>query len=216
MLFRSIAHSQQVVRIDNERRTRLQPEAAKRLQTLIEEMAAGADAILLSDYQKGVLDPDLISLCVKLTGGKKPLTGNLKPAALGGHSSLTVLTLNLLEAKQATGASALDTDEDIVAAGKALLAKTGSANVLITRGSDGLSLFSAESPDSPTHVPARPVAVYDVAGAGDTVISAMTLALAAGATAVEAVTLANYAAAEAVKKVGVATVSRTEILDSIP
>jgi len=213
---RIIAHSQQVVRIDHERRSRLQPESAGRLRGLIEEMIAGVDAILLSDYQKGVLDPELIALCVKLSAGKKPLTGNLKPAALGAHSSLTVLTLNLPEAKQATGASTLDTEDDINEAGKALLAKTGSANVLITRGSGGLTLFSAETPDYPTHVPARPVAVYDVAGAGDTVISAMTLALAAGATPVEAVTLANYAAAEAVKKVGVATVSRQEILDSIP
>jgi D-beta-D-heptose 7-phosphate kinase/D-beta-D-heptose 1-phosphate adenosyltransferase len=212
---RVIAHSQQVVRIDHERRTRLQPTASKRLHNLIEELASTADAILLSDYQKGVLDPDLLALCVKLAG-KKPITGNLKPAALGAHASLTCLTLNLLEAKQATGRATLETEDEIIEAGKALLAKTGSANVLITRGSDGLTLFSASSPGQPAHVPARPVAVYDVAGAGDTVISAMTLALAAGATPVEAVTLANYAGAEAVKKVGVATVSRDEILANIP
>lgn len=211
---RVIAHSQQVVRIDNERRTRLQPEATKRLHGVIEEMASSADAILLSDYQKGVLDPDLMALCVRVAG-KKPLTGNLKPAALGPHASLTCLTLNLQEARQATGSASLDTEEDIKAAGKALLDKTGSANVLITRGADGLTLFSASSPDSPAHVPPRLVAVYDVAGAGDTVISAMTLALAAGASPIEAVTLANFAAAEVVKKVGVATVSRMEILESI-
>lgn len=212
---RIIAHSQQVVRIDHERRTRLQPEESKRLQALIEELASRADAILLSDYQKGVLDADLIAKCVSMAAGK-PITGNLKPAALGPHASLTCLTLNLLEAKQATGAAALETQADIDAAGKALLDKTGSKNVLVTRGADGLTLFSADKPDSPEHIPARLVAVYDVAGAGDTVISALTLALAAGATPIEAVTIANYAGAEAVKKVGVATVSRKEILDSIP
>lgn len=212
---RIIAHSQQVVRIDHERRNHLQPESSARLRSLIEEMASTSDAILLSDYQKGVLEPELMSLCVKLAG-KKPITGNLKPAALGPHASLTVLTLNLPEARQATGMAVVETEEQINAAGAALLAKTGAANVVITRGADGLSLFSATAPASPTYVPPRLVAVYDVAGAGDTVISAMTLALAAGATPVEAVTLANFAAAEAVKKVGVATVSRDEILASIP
>ncbi|MGO8669861.1 MAG: bifunctional heptose 7-phosphate kinase/heptose 1-phosphate adenyltransferase [Capsulimonadaceae bacterium] len=212
---RVIAHSQQVVRIDHERRSRLDEAAAGRLHAEVERLAAGADAILLSDYQKGVLGPEILHACVRFTA-KKPVTGNLKPAALGPHTSLTILTLNLPEARQATRVAALDTEEEIRAAGRALLADTGSSHVLVTRGADGLSLFSADHPDAPVHVPARPVAVYDVAGAGDTVISALTLALAAGATPVEAVTIANYAAAEAVKKVGVATVSREEILSSIP
>jgi len=213
---RVIAHSQQVVRIDHERRNRLQPETAQRLHSLIAEIAGTADAILLSDYQKGVLGTELIADCVRLAGKAKPLTGNLKPAALGPHASLTCLTLNLQEARMATGMAALDSEEDILAAGQALLDKTGSANVLVTRGADGLTLFSANAPGKPVHVPAHPVAVYDVAGAGDTVISALTLALASGASSIEAVTIANYAAAEAVKKVGVATVTRAEILASIP
>ncbi len=95
-------------------------------------------------------------------------------------------------------------------AGKMLLRKSGAAHILITRGAQGLTLFAADG--AIVTVPAHPVAVYDVAGAGDTVISTLTLALAAGATPAEAVTLANCAGAEAVKKVGVATVSREEIL----
>lgn len=210
---RIIAHSQQVVRVDHEKRAPLTPENVTKLVNLLEELVAGADAVLLSDYQKGVLTGDVLRACVRLAHlYKKPLTGNLKPIALNADCALTVVTLNLLEASQATTGRPLDTDEDILSAGAMLLHKTGAAHILITRGSQGLSLFSAEDPAHPAFVPARPVEVYDVAGAGDTVISTMTLALAAGATPVEAVTLANYAAAEAVKKLGVATVSREEVL----
>jgi D-beta-D-heptose 7-phosphate kinase/D-beta-D-heptose 1-phosphate adenosyltransferase len=213
---RVIAHSQQVVRIDHEKRNPLAPEIKEQLYSLIEREIALADAVLLSDYQKGALDSDILKFCVKCAGGRTPITGNLKPKSIGESISLTCLTLNLPEAKIAADASSMETEEDINAAGKALLEKTGSENVLITRGADGLTLFSASSPHSPVTVPAHPVEVYDVAGAGDTVISALTLALASGATPIEAVTLANYAGAEAVKKVGVATVSISEILASIP
>ena len=79
------------------------------------------------------------------------------------------------------------------------------AHIVITLGQHGLTLYSASSPSTPHHVPPREVEVYDSAGAGDTVISAMTMALVAGASAADAVTLANYAAAEAVKKLGVST-----------
>src|SRR5207302_1021699 len=158
---RVIAHSQQVVRIDHERRNRLSDNATAELYAIVEKLATKADAILLSDYQKGVLDPELLRACVRLGGGSKPVTGNLKPNALGPHASLTCLTLNLLEAKVATGNATLETDEEIRAAGKTLLEMTGSGNVLVTRGADGLTLFSASSPDAPVHVPARPVAVYD-------------------------------------------------------
>jgi D-beta-D-heptose 7-phosphate kinase/D-beta-D-heptose 1-phosphate adenosyltransferase len=213
---RVIAHSQQVVRIDHEKRNPLDPDAKKKLFDLIDSEINVADAVLLSDYQKGVLDPEILRYCIKKADGRIPITGNLKPRAIGPSISLTCLTLNLLEAKIATDKASLDTEEEINSAGKELLQKSGSENILITRGADGLTLFSASTPDTPVTVPAHPVEVYDVAGAGDTVISALTLALAAGATPIEAVTLANYAGAEAVKKVGVATISRAEILSNIP
>ncbi|HEY3333327.1 MAG TPA: PfkB family carbohydrate kinase [Capsulimonadaceae bacterium] len=212
---RIIAHSQQVVRVDHEKRGSVSAQTAAEIGTVLDQLAETADAIILSDYIKGVVSPEVIEACVRISKQKNiPLTGNLKPKTIGPGSALTVLTLNLLEARQATGDEPLDSDEKVFEAGRALLAETGSAHILITRGSNGLTLVSAASPDAPQHVPARPVEVYDVAGAGDTVISALTLALAVGATALEAVTLANHTAAEAVKKVGVATVSPDEILAS--
>jgi D-beta-D-heptose 7-phosphate kinase/D-beta-D-heptose 1-phosphate adenosyltransferase len=210
---RIIAHSQQVVRVDHEKRGNLSDGALADLLASLERLCETADAIILSDYIKGVVAPEVIAKTVALSRRRSiPLTGNLKPRTISSESALTVLTLNLLEASQATTGDALDSDERLDAAGSELLAKTGSAHILITRGAHGLNLYSADA--APQHVPARPVEVYDVAGAGDTVISAMTLALAAGATPLEAVTLANHTAAEAVKKVGVATVSPGEILET--
>jgi rfaE bifunctional protein kinase chain/domain len=210
---RIIAHSQQVVRVDHERRAAVSEAMVSRLLEQIETLAPTADAILLSDYQKGVLTPDVISACL-VAGQRKsiPVTGNLKPAALTQKTALTAITLNLSEASIATGGRVLSDDRSLEEAGRQLLAQTGSKNVLITRGSQGLTLFSADAPSQ--YVPARPVEVYDVAGAGDTVVSTMTLALAAGATMLEAVTIANHAAAEAVKKLGVSTVTPREVLDS--
>ncbi len=210
---RIIAHSQQVVRVDHEKRDPISGDSRAKLQTGLEKAIPLCDAVLLSDYQKGLLGVEMVKWITEMARTQgKVITGNLKPTAIGAHCRLTVITLNLSEASAATGMMLDDsTDEGTLhSAGKMLLRKSGAEHILITRGAQGLTLF-AQDGDIVT-VPAHPVAVYDVAGAGDTVISTLTLALAAGATPEEAVTLANCAGAEAVKKVGVATVSREEIL----
>jgi D-beta-D-heptose 7-phosphate kinase/D-beta-D-heptose 1-phosphate adenosyltransferase len=212
---RIIAHSQQVVRVDHEKRSPISDSLLDQLMERLSQLASIADGIVLSDYEKGVITPSIIDECVRIAKERKiPLTGNLKPRTISEKCSLTVLTLNRLEAGVAVGASSLDTDSDVYAAGKKLLENTQGENVLITLGSQGLILFSAAYPDAPYHVPAVPVEVYDVAGAGDTVISVLTLSLAAGAAPGEAVHLANHAASEVVKKVAVATVSTDEVLAS--
>ncbi len=171
------------------------------------------EAILLSDYQKGLLGRELVQKAVELARAHgKISTGNLKPQGIGAHCRMTVITLNLAEASAATGLLLTeDAAEGMLReAGRMLLRKSGAEHILITRGAHGLTLFGPEG--SQVTVPAHPVAVYDVAGAGDTVISTLTLALAAGATSEEAVTLANCAGAVVVRKVGVATATRDEIL----
>ncbi len=214
---RIVAHSQQVVRVDHEKRQPLSADHVASMKTMLEELIPGCDAVILSDYQKGVLSPEIIKNCVQTARlYDKPVTGNLKPVILNEDCQLTVITLNLLEASQAIGQQRpVETEEQILDAGAKILAKTGADYILITRGGHGLSLFSKEAPAEPVYVPAHEVEVYDVAGAGDTVISTMTLALAAGATPHEAVVLANYAAAEVVKKLGVATVSVSEIIHAV-
>ena len=209
---RVFAHSQQVVRVDHERRGPISDDTATRLLISLREIIVSADAILISDYQKGVLVPSVLDGAIAIAReNNKPVTGNLKPAAFPGRCQATVITLNLHEASLAVSGRQLTSKDDIEEVGFSLLARTGSENILITLGSQGLTLFSAGSREA-FHVNPRPVEVYDTAGAGDTVISTMTLALASGATPQEAVQLANDAAAQAVKKVGVATVTREEIL----
>ena len=213
---RIIAHSQQVVRVDHERRDPISADEQARLLAYLEAAIPACDALLLSDYQKGLLGRDLIQRAVELARAHgKVSTGNLKPQGIGAHCALTVITLNLSEASAGTG---LMLDENsgegmLREAGRMLLRKSGADHILITRGAQGLTLFTPDA--EPVTVPAHPVAVYDVAGAGDTVISTLTLALAAGAAPPEAVTLANCAGAVVVKKVGVATTSRSEILDMV-
>ncbi len=212
---RIIAHSQQVVRVDHEQRDEVQGDAKARILDYLQAAIPTCDAVLLSDYQKGLLSKDLVRAIVdQARRAGKIVTGNLKPQGIGSHARLTVITLNLLEASQATGFLLEGANDDTLReAGRVLLRNSGSDHVLITRGAQGLTLYSADG--SEASVPAHPVAVYDVAGAGDTVISTLTLTLAAGATGAEAITLANCAGAVVVRKVGVATATRAEILATV-
>ncbi len=195
--------------------TQVHGEARALILDFLRRAIPACDAVLLSDYQKGLLSRDLVRAVVEQArAAGKIVTGNLKPQSIGAHARLTVITLNLSEASQATGFLLEGANDDTLReAGRVILRKSGADHVLITRGAQGLTLFGAD--DSEVTVPAHPVEVYDVAGAGDTVISTLTLALAAGATPAEAVTLANCAGAVVVRKVGVATAGRAEILATV-
>jgi D-glycero-beta-D-manno-heptose-7-phosphate kinase len=212
---RFFAHSQQVVRVDHERREPIAASTAKRLLDLLAHSIESADAILISDYQKGLLASGVLEGAIDIAKNHhKPVSGNLKPSSFPGLCPATVITLNVHEASLALVGKQLVTDHDINDAGKAILERTKADHILITLGSKGLTLFSADSAE-PYHIQPRLVEVYDTAGAGDTVISTFTLALSAGATAQEAAELANDAAAQVVKKVGVATVSTSEIANIV-
>ena len=221
MKTRVIAHtqqgSQQVVRVDHERRDGIGAEVQARVQSYLDAAIPGCDALLLSDYQKGLLVRDLVAKTVE-AGRRhgKVMTGNLKPKGIGGHCRLTMLTLNVFEAGEASGLILGDGGGDegnLREAVRMLLRKSGAENVLITRGAHGLTLFG---PDQlVVTLPAHPVEVFDGTGAGDTTITTLTLALASGATPLEAVMLANAAGAVVVRKLGVATATREEILAQV-
>lgn len=217
---RVIAHTQQgaqqVVRVDHERRDPISAEVQAALTAFLGPAIASCDAVLLSDYQKGLLVRDFVASVVKQgRAAGKVVTGNLKPKGIGSHCRLTLLTLNVFEAAEASGLLLGDGgggSGTLHEAGRMLLRKSGADNVLITRGAHGLSLFSA---DGVFDLPAHPVEVFDGTGAGDTTITTLTLALAAGATPQEAVTLANAAGAVVVRKLGVATATRHEIWERV-
>ncbi len=218
---RVIAHTQQgaqqVVRVDHERRDPIGKDTQAKLLAFLGEAIPNCDALLLSDYQKGMLVRDLVASVVKSgRAGGKVLTGNLKPKGMGSHCRLSMITLNVFEAGEASGLLLGDGGSDpgtLHEAGRMLLRKSGADNVLITRGAHGLSLFTSDGEQ--LDLPAHPVEVFDGTGAGDTTITTLTLALAAGATPAEAVTLANAAGAVVVRKLGVATATRAEILERV-
>lgn len=207
---RIIAHSQQVVRVDRERRHPLSPELTAALLALLEErIGAGCEALLISDYDKGVASGELPPQAIRRCRERGVLaTANPKPPNVERCRRATAITLNHLEAELAAGRRLAD-EEGVRAAGIALRERLELDALLVTRGSHGMLLVDAGG--HCTHIPAAPVEVYDVVGAGDTAFSVLTLSLAAGAGLPEAAGLANLAGGAVVRKVGTAVVTREEL-----
>lgn len=206
---RLIAHSQQVVRIDREERHSLSPEMEDKLLKWIKDRIKKADACLLSDYAKGVLTSRIIEETIQFAQqAHKPLVVDPKGLDYSKYSGATVVTPNLQEAKLVL-AHIPNPPQGVWEIGQQLLALLEGSAILITRGSEGMSLFKPGQEE--VHIPAVPLHVYDVTGAGDTVAATLTLALAAGATLEWGARLANVAASIVISKVGTATVSLEEL-----
>jgi rfaE bifunctional protein kinase chain/domain len=208
---RIIAHSQQVVRVDREQTGEVSAPIVRNMLAKLEEQIPKCDAVLYSDYNKGVMTDELVGQGIAIARRhNKVVTSNPKPMNVLRFKGATVVTLNLSEAEAAARAQ-LRTEEQIQLSGRGLAEELATDAVVITRGAAGLCV--CERGGKTTFIPATPIEVYDVAGAGDTVISCLTLALTAGADFVEAAILANWAAGAAVTKVGVSTVTRQEIAE---
>jgi len=206
---RIVAHSQQVVRVDRETKGPISGEALDQVMDFVRTAVPRVEAGLLSDYAKGMLTDAIVGESIRLARGHgKPLAANLKPPRVDPFAGATFLTMNLHEAERATNESFPD-EAALLRAGAALRERLSCDALLVTRGADGVCLFTADA--DPLLLPARRVEVYDVAGAGDTVIGAATMALAAGATFAEAAAIGNLAGNVKVTKLGVAPVSRDEI-----
>lgn len=176
-------------------------------------VGAPTDALLLSNYQSGVVNAATIALARELGRARGLLTTVDSQGDLAALAGLDLVKCNLAEAEAAVH-RALGTENEVEQAGRELLEQLGARYVVITRGGDGISAF--ERGRSAIHRPAaNRTEVFDVTGAGDTVIAVLTLALAAGATLAEATDLANLAAGLVVRRLGVATVSPEELLGAI-
>jgi len=211
---RVIAHHQQVVRFDRETRDGISRETHRRIFDHVAERAgSGLDAIVISDYCKGVVTKDLVRDIVRLAR-KRGIIVSVDPKVshFGIYSGVTVLTPNTKEASLGAKIE-IEDDASLRRAGKGLLARLACDAVLITRGEHGMSLF--EKGGRITHIPTVASEVFDVTGAGDTVISALTLAMAAGAKIADAAKIANYAAGIVVGVVGTATVSPLQLKQRI-
>ncbi len=202
---RIVAQNQQVVRADWESAAPLRPADRERLRASIAALASSCDAVVLSDYAKGLFSSPLVAAALAC----KIVTADPKPSNLALFGGVTCVAPNVHEAAQATGIAIVD-DASLDRAGALLLERLACRYVLITRGERGMALFGRDG--ERLRVPSVARTVFDVSGAGDTVIALLTLALAAGAPIALAVELANYAAGAVVEKLGTATVSPEEIV----
>jgi D-beta-D-heptose 7-phosphate kinase/D-beta-D-heptose 1-phosphate adenosyltransferase len=207
---RIVAHGQQVVRADREDAADVPADAEAALVESVRRELPSCGALVISDYQKGVVTPTLLKRVLPLARRRGvPVLVDPKVRHFRLYRGASVVTPNQLEAEQATGLP-LRGLADVVTAGRRILESLGCRAVLVTRGEHGMSLFEKGRPA--LHVPTAAREVFDVTGAGDSVIATMALALAAGATLPEAAVLANCAAGVVVGKVGTAQASPAEVL----
>jgi rfaE bifunctional protein kinase chain/domain len=210
---RVIAHNQQVVRYDVERKGELKPQLQKKILRYVESRLREVSCLVVSDYAKGVVTAGLMADLVRLAALRQvPVIVDPKVEHFGYYKGVTVITPNHLEATQAAGLHG-DGDVTIQEAGETIRQRLGCHSVLVTRGEKGMSLF--ETNKEGWHLPTQARQVYDVTGAGDTVVSTLALALSSGASMREAATLANYAAGIVVGMVGTATVTMKQLAEAI-
>ncbi len=207
---RIIAHSQQVVRADRETRADLDGELFKRLCAAIERGLESSEALVVSDYGKGVVHPGTLEVALGKSRRRAiPVCVDPKESHIDAYREATILTPNQHEAGYVQGRRIVD-DASLMEVGWGLQKRLDAGAVLITRGPDGMSLF--ERGGRYTSLPTVAREVYDVTGAGDTVVSVVAVALASGGDLVSACRLANHAAGIVIREVGTATCSPAELL----
>lgn len=210
---RVIAQHQQIVRFDREKTMPVMQSTIEKIKAYIMRNISSMDAVIISDYGKGVVTTELLSeILPEIAKNNIPVAVDPKPLNFSSYQGVTVITPNHHEAAEAAGIET-ETSEDLKKAGDKLLKSNNSQSILITRGENGMSLF--EKGGEETHIPTVARDVYDVTGAGDTVIATMALSLASGATLPEAAILANHAAGIVVGKLGTATTTVDEIKAAI-
>jgi D-beta-D-heptose 7-phosphate kinase/D-beta-D-heptose 1-phosphate adenosyltransferase len=210
---RIIAQHQQVVRADRECDDDLDDATRQRLVDNVRRALPGCGALIVSDYQKGVVGPQVMKAVLALARRRRvPVLVDPKVRHFALYRRVALVTPNQLEAEQATGVRVRG-DADLAAAGARILATLRCDAALITRGEHGMSLF--EPGRRPAHVAAAAREVFDVTGAGDTVIATLGLAYAAGIGLRSAAVLANHAAGVVVGKLGTATATPEEVLAAV-
>lgn len=216
---RIVAHKQQVVRVDRETRGDLDGALTKKLIATVRGQLAKADAVIVGDYGKGVVTQELLNKLRELCHERGVwLSLDPKPVHHLNLTGLSLITPNRKEAFELAGladdtrASNPLADENLMQVAEKLLADLRPAVLLITLGDQGMLLCQRNQ--KPFHIPTVAQEVFDVSGAGDTVIATFTLAIAAGASPTEAAILSNHAAGIVVGKIGTATVTPEELLAS--
>lgn len=207
---RIVADHQQVVRVDRETPHSISPASQRKLLSRLKAMVRGAHALVISDYGKGLVTPGVVQNALKVAHrARLPVLVDPKIEHFRRYRGVDCITPNFREAWAGMRLLPSTDEEAVDRLGARILKALRLRSVLITRGEKGMSLFEAGR--RPRHIPTRAKEVFDVTGAGDTVVSVMALALASGAALFEAAVTANTAAGVVVAKLGTATVTTAEI-----
>lgn len=212
---RVMGQNQQLLRIDYENLENINERLQKELLDFAEGRIKETDVLVFTDYAKGVFNQSFTRELIKLAkDNQKKIIVDPKPKNAVFYSGVDLITPNNKEACEICGKEEIN-NEDLVAIGNKII-NSLNTNVLITRGEKGMSLFEKkEGAFKLTNIPTKAKEVYDVSGAGDTVVAAMSLAIASGASLKEAAIIANFAAGIVVGKLGVATVTVDELREML-
>ena len=212
---RIVAHGQQVVRFDRESRQPIHADSVDRMLGYIKRISRQIDVIVISDYGKGVVAKPLLDGIRQIIAGKKIVVCvDPKQSDFSLYQGFDIITPNHYEAARALAIEAKN-GRDLIAVGEKILEAYQFRALLITRGEEGMSLFEKDGRINHTHFSTRAKEIFDVTGAGDTVIGVFALCMASHASFREAALLANHAAGIVVGKVGTATVSQEELKRSL-
>jgi len=210
---RIVSMGQQLLRLDREQTSRLDPLSGEKIVASFEKALASAEAVILSDYDKGVLETRRCQLLINMARtAKVPVVVDPKGAEYRKYRGATVMKPNQKEAQAATGLK-VDSPAALAQAAQVLLETVQSRAMIISRGGQGVSVFEKGKP--PVHIPAQARQVYDVTGAGDSLVATLALSLAAGATMAEAAVLGNAAGSIVVGKLGAASVEPGELMRAL-
>jgi D-glycero-beta-D-manno-heptose-7-phosphate kinase len=205
---RIIAHNQLVVRADRERRTPVSGEIEDKIIAQVKDALTNASAFVVSDYDKGAITPRILAEVLPFAYERLPVLVDPKLRNFNFYQPATLITPNHHEALRMTNTED-DSNDGLYGAAKSIQERLACDAVLITCGDRGMILLKKD--DHPAYVKTAAREVYDVTGAGDTVIATLAAGLAAGASMIEAATLANQAAGIVVGKVGTATAEADEL-----
>ncbi|MAI49475.1 MAG: bifunctional heptose 7-phosphate kinase/heptose 1-phosphate adenyltransferase [Rhodospirillaceae bacterium] len=209
---RYVAGGQQLLRADREVTTPIPDDIADAIFMATEKELRDAGALILSDYGKGTLTEGLVSRLIEAAiAAGKPVIVDPKSPDFGRYAGATLITPNLKELGEAVDGG-LASEENIVNAARGLLTETDIGTMLITRGAQGMSMVTV---DNAKHFPSRAREVFDVSGAGDTVLAVLAAGVAAGVPVLEAAQIANVAAGVVVGKTGTAVVYADDLLEEL-
>lgn len=205
---RLIGKNQQILRIDSESTQDIKEITERNLLKVSEKILKQSDVIVISDYDKGTITRNIAERLIKLARkNNKPIIVDTKPDNISYYKNSFLITLNKSDVEKITGIK-IKGDNEIKTIGK-ILVNDFNSNIIITMGGEGIAVFGRKS--EPKRIPGKEVEIVDISGAGDTVTSALALAISTGASLEDAAVIANHAASIVITKRGVSTVTSEEI-----